>query len=41
MKMDKEFLLKNRFWVLLTIAVPLTLVTIVFLLFVPRPAPPR
>ncbi len=34
MKMDKEFLMKHRFWVLLSVAVPLTLVTVVFLMFV-------
>jgi len=34
MKVDKEFLVKNQFWVLLGVAVPLTLVAIVILLVV-------
>jgi hypothetical protein len=34
MKMDKEFLVKNRFWVLLGVAVPLALVAFVMLMFV-------
>src|SRR6185295_14244611 len=34
MKFDKEFVTKHRFWVLLAVAVPLTLIVLLVLFFV-------